>query len=131
MLTWTIPQLKLPSKLGRLPTLIGEPAGGSLTADQWLVFATIVAPIIIPLLWQEYLDDSVLDDPTIRAEKIATVMQAKKAAAKEAREKANCVRDSLPQASGSGRPQRTRRPTARAAVSTLCLRICWFETHCN
>lgn len=40
-------QLKMPAKLGRLPSLIGEPAGGSLTADQWLVFATVVAPLAV------------------------------------------------------------------------------------
>ncbi|KAI0323378.1 hypothetical protein GY45DRAFT_1376364 [Cubamyces sp. BRFM 1775] len=39
-------ELSLPSKLGRLPRLIGEPAGGSLTADQWLILATIVGPLI-------------------------------------------------------------------------------------
>ncbi|KAJ6463709.1 hypothetical protein C8R47DRAFT_1079854 [Mycena vitilis] len=40
-------QLKLPANLGRLPSLIGEPAGGSLTADQpeWLIFATVVPPL--------------------------------------------------------------------------------------
>lgn len=37
----------MPAKLGRLPSLIGEPAGGSLTADQWLVFVTVVAPIAV------------------------------------------------------------------------------------
>lgn len=37
----------MPAKLGRLPSLIGEPAGGSLTADQWLVFATVVAPLAV------------------------------------------------------------------------------------
>lgn len=37
----------MPAKLGRLPNLIGEPAGGSLTADQWLVFATVVAPLAV------------------------------------------------------------------------------------
>jgi hypothetical protein len=40
-------QLKMPAKLGRLPNLIGEPAGGSLTADQWLNFATVVAPLAV------------------------------------------------------------------------------------
>lgn len=40
-------QLSIPAKLGRLPSLIGEPAGGSLTADQWLVFATVVAPLAV------------------------------------------------------------------------------------
>ena len=37
----------MPAKLGRLPSLIGEPAGGSLTADQWLVFATVVVPLAV------------------------------------------------------------------------------------
>lgn len=40
-------QLSLPSKLGRLPRLIGEPAGGSLTADQWLILATVVGPLAV------------------------------------------------------------------------------------
>jgi hypothetical protein len=39
----------MPSYLGRLPALISEPAGGSLTADQWLVMATVVAPIAVSL----------------------------------------------------------------------------------
>jgi hypothetical protein len=43
----TLFQLKMPAKLGRLPGLIGEPAGGSLTADQWLIFATVVAPLAV------------------------------------------------------------------------------------
>src|SRR5882762_1761841 len=37
----------MPAKLGRLPNLIGKPAGGSLTADQWLTFATVVAPLAV------------------------------------------------------------------------------------
>lgn len=40
-------QLDLPARLGRLPSLIGEPAGGSLTADQWLVFVLVVAPLAV------------------------------------------------------------------------------------
>ena len=40
-------QLSLPATIGRLPTLIGVPAGGSLTADQWMILATIVAPLIV------------------------------------------------------------------------------------
>ncbi|KAF8055688.1 hypothetical protein FPV67DRAFT_1679823 [Lyophyllum atratum] len=46
--------MRLPSYLGRLPAMMGEPAGGSLTADQWLVAATIVCPLIIPQIWDEY-----------------------------------------------------------------------------
>ncbi|KAI0736043.1 hypothetical protein C8Q76DRAFT_297214 [Earliella scabrosa] len=44
-------KLSLPTKLGRLPRLVGEPAGGSLTADQWLIMATVVGPLAIPELW--------------------------------------------------------------------------------
>lgn len=40
-------QLEIPAKLGRLPKLMGEPAGGSLTADQWKVFITVIAPIAV------------------------------------------------------------------------------------
>ena len=40
-------QFQMPSYLGRLPALIGEPAGGSLTADQWLLMATVVAPVAV------------------------------------------------------------------------------------
>lgn len=43
-------QLDMPARLGRLPALVGEPAGGSLTADQWLVFATVVAPFAVRTL---------------------------------------------------------------------------------
>jgi len=37
----------MPARLGRLLNLIGEPAGGSLTADQWFLFATVVAPLAV------------------------------------------------------------------------------------
>lgn len=35
--------------MGRLPALMGQPAGGSLTADQWLIAATVVCPIAVRL----------------------------------------------------------------------------------
>lgn len=37
----------MPAYLGRLPALVGEPAGGSLTADQWMLLATVVGPIAV------------------------------------------------------------------------------------
>ncbi len=40
-------QVKLPAYLGRLPALMGIPAGGSLTADQWLLMATVVGPVAV------------------------------------------------------------------------------------
>jgi hypothetical protein len=40
-------QFSLPAYLGRLPAMMGVPAGGSLTADQWLLMATVVGPIAV------------------------------------------------------------------------------------
>jgi hypothetical protein len=77
---------------------MGGPAGGSLTADQWLVFATVVAPLAvrtlhcshvalqltllqIPQIWQDYLgDDSELVIPH-RSQMISASIQKKRAAA--------------------------------------------------
>ena len=42
-------QLQIPGYLGRLPSLMGIPAGGSLTADQWLIAALIVLPVAVRL----------------------------------------------------------------------------------
>jgi hypothetical protein len=36
--------------------MMGEPAGGSLTADQWLVAATIVCPIIVSLHFRSVIN---------------------------------------------------------------------------
>lgn len=33
--------------MGRLPALMGIPAGGSLTADQWSIAATVVLPLAV------------------------------------------------------------------------------------
>ncbi|KAJ7816338.1 hypothetical protein B0H13DRAFT_1923633 [Mycena leptocephala] len=98
-------KLKLPAHLGRLPSLIGEPAGGSLTADQWLVFCTIVAPLIIPQFWQEYIpEESPQELAQRRAREITAILEAKRAAAAAARQKAQAPAG-----------KRVRRPTARAA----------------
>ncbi|KAG0693068.1 hypothetical protein DFH29DRAFT_881751 [Suillus ampliporus] len=45
----------IPSSCGKLPTDIGMPSGGSLTADQWLLLSTVYGPIIIPQLWSTCL----------------------------------------------------------------------------
>ncbi|THU81926.1 hypothetical protein K435DRAFT_692588, partial [Dendrothele bispora CBS 962.96] len=116
-------QLTLPSKLGRLPRLIGEPAGGSLTADQWLIFATIVAPLAIPQLWQDYLPS---EPPEVvasrRASAIMANLEARRAAAAAARAASldNVAEDQV--ATGEGHVEveeqmgkRSRRPTERAA----------------
>ncbi|KAJ7881722.1 hypothetical protein B0H14DRAFT_2565632 [Mycena olivaceomarginata] len=79
-------QLRLPAKLGRLPNLIGEAAGGSLTADQWLNFITVVAPLAIPQLWQEYHSDEPAEVLVLRrAREISSALKAKKEAAAAAR----------------------------------------------
>ncbi|KAJ7739013.1 hypothetical protein B0H16DRAFT_1729688 [Mycena metata] len=100
-------KLKLPAHLGRLPSLIGEPAGGSLTAEQWLVFAKIVAPLIIPQLWAEYIPEETPQElAQRRARDIAATLEAKRAAAAAARQAAPAV-----PAAG----KRSRKPSAKAA----------------
>ncbi|KIO00608.1 hypothetical protein M404DRAFT_29307 [Pisolithus tinctorius Marx 270] len=42
---------EIPSSCGKLPMDIGVPAGSSLTANQWLLLATVYGPIAIPQLW--------------------------------------------------------------------------------
>lgn len=27
--------------------MVGEPAGGSLTADQWMILATVIGPLVV------------------------------------------------------------------------------------
>ncbi|KAJ7318502.1 hypothetical protein DFH08DRAFT_819781 [Mycena albidolilacea] len=79
--------LTLPAHLGRLPSLIGEPAGGSLTADQWLVFSIVVAPLISLQLWQEYIpEESPQELAQWRAREIAATLEAKQATAAAARQ---------------------------------------------
>ncbi|KAI6041804.1 hypothetical protein EDC04DRAFT_2892688 [Pisolithus marmoratus] len=48
-------KFEIPTSCGKLPTNIGIPAGGSLTADQWLLLATVYGPIVIPQLWSTCL----------------------------------------------------------------------------
>jgi hypothetical protein len=47
--------VKLPAYLGRLPSLMGVPAGGSLTADQWLLMATVVGPVAVCFLVDNFM----------------------------------------------------------------------------
>ncbi|KAL4073275.1 hypothetical protein V8B97DRAFT_2023066 [Scleroderma yunnanense] len=49
---------EIPTSCEKLPTDIGIPAGGSLTADQWLLLATVYGPIAIPHLWNVCLSDA-------------------------------------------------------------------------
>lgn len=47
----------VPTSCGKLPTDIGTPAGGSLTADRWLLLATVYGPVVIPQLWSACLPE--------------------------------------------------------------------------
>lgn len=99
-------QIIMPAELGRLPSLIGIPAGGSLTADQWLLLAVVVAPVAvhayphicqqcltnffvpqIPQLWHDYMPKNIEGQRLQRAALIASKIakQTKKAEAQKAR----------------------------------------------
>ncbi|TFK47537.1 hypothetical protein OE88DRAFT_1714432 [Heliocybe sulcata] len=75
-------QFQLPAKLGHLPSLIGEPAGGSLTADQWRILATVVSPLVI---WAEYMPEMLEVTVSERQQTICKVQDDKKTAAAAAR----------------------------------------------
>ncbi|KAI0628591.1 hypothetical protein C8Q77DRAFT_1162009 [Trametes polyzona] len=95
-------QLNLPSRLGRLPRLVGEPAGGSLTADQWLNLATVVAPLALPELWdccsQEDKDEFIRRRQQLIHKKVIACRESK-------------ARQTRPQLRQS---DRARRPTEKA-----------------
>ncbi|KAJ7749137.1 hypothetical protein B0H16DRAFT_1461303 [Mycena metata] len=127
-------ELHLPAFLGRLPGLMGIPAGGSLTADQWLVAAVIVCPILVPQIWAEYMPDDVSEVlsrriPGIKAsitekrEKAAAGRKRKAAAAALLKEAQPVAAPPAPATAGGAvtvapqantRSQRTRRKTQRA-----------------
>ncbi|KAI0764182.1 hypothetical protein BD413DRAFT_494895 [Trametes elegans] len=77
-------KLNLPSKLGRLPRLVGEPAGGSLTADQWLILATVVSPLVLPEIWSEVLKsdfpESFLQERLTRIGKVTAIRKERQRA---------------------------------------------------
>ncbi|KAF8066846.1 hypothetical protein FPV67DRAFT_1670313 [Lyophyllum atratum] len=109
-------ELKMPAKLGRLPSLIGEPAGGSLTADQWLVFVTVVAPLAVPQIWEDYFTDSQPDIVAHRTSEITAANAKKRVAAAAARQKRLATQ---PQTQPLTRPQRMRKQTARAQAMDI------------
>ncbi|KAK0470420.1 uncharacterized protein EV420DRAFT_1616565 [Desarmillaria tabescens] len=88
-------QLNIPAYLGRLPAMMGEPAGGSLTADQWLIAATIVCPIIIPQIWSKYCPDPVEADIVLacQIDNLAQEIEDQKAAARKAAAEARKAKD--------------------------------------
>ncbi|KAI0363300.1 hypothetical protein BV20DRAFT_1058164 [Pilatotrama ljubarskyi] len=124
-------ELTLPSKLGRLPRLVGEPAGGSLTADQWLILATVVGPLALPELWE--VQNNVDVDPEFLKQRLNTIhegvtrkkmqQQAKKSGAPAATNKPKAkqrakstTKESEQQPRRSSRP---RKPTEKAQDMVL------------
>ncbi|KAI6034173.1 hypothetical protein BKA83DRAFT_55423, partial [Pisolithus microcarpus] len=77
----------IPSSCGKLPTDIGIPAGGSLTADQWLLLATVYGPIVIPQIWSTYLPVTASSEALTR--RLAVVEKAETQKQLEVARKAN------------------------------------------
>ncbi|TDL17694.1 hypothetical protein BD410DRAFT_807179 [Rickenella mellea] len=48
---------EMPAWVARLPREVGYPAGGSLTADEWKGLALVYCPVVIPLIWGEFLSE--------------------------------------------------------------------------
>ncbi|KIK74364.1 hypothetical protein PAXRUDRAFT_19955 [Paxillus rubicundulus Ve08.2h10] len=48
----------VPLWAGKLPLCVGEPAGGSLTADEYKFTATTAWPIIIPVVWDAFATEA-------------------------------------------------------------------------
>ncbi|RPD54017.1 hypothetical protein L227DRAFT_512414 [Lentinus tigrinus ALCF2SS1-6] len=93
--------LRLPRKLGRLPHLIGEPAGGSLTSEQWLILTTIIGPMLFPHIWADCIPDPDGSRLASRLEHIASVFKKRK----EVQEQKQSQRN--PSASGNNRPRQS------------------------
>ncbi|KAL5512094.1 hypothetical protein ACEPAG_3615 [Sanghuangporus baumii] len=47
-------EFEMPSWLGRLPSEVGYPAAGSLSADEYKTLALVYRPIVIPFVWSEW-----------------------------------------------------------------------------
>ncbi|EJF57317.1 hypothetical protein DICSQDRAFT_35914, partial [Dichomitus squalens LYAD-421 SS1] len=50
-----------PEWAGRLPLRVGEPAGGSLTADEYKLLIVCPGMIILPLIWDQCIQEAVKD----------------------------------------------------------------------
>ncbi|KAG2092753.1 hypothetical protein BD769DRAFT_1678950 [Suillus cothurnatus] len=51
-------QFEVPLWVGQLPSHVGEPAGGSLTVDEYKLAVTYTWPIVITIVWDMYLEAS-------------------------------------------------------------------------
>ncbi|KIJ57838.1 hypothetical protein HYDPIDRAFT_171515, partial [Hydnomerulius pinastri MD-312] len=57
-------QFEAPLWAGKLPLRVGEPAGGSLTADEYKFAATTAWPVIIPVVWDSFIEEAEKDYST-------------------------------------------------------------------
>ncbi|OSD01435.1 hypothetical protein PYCCODRAFT_1425928 [Trametes coccinea BRFM310] len=115
-------ELTLPSRLGRLPRLIGEPAGGSLTADQWLILATVVGPLALPELWEGVATGGSHDDRFFQErldalqQRVAQRRKASRTAKRGSKRASKGHRTTMASASEPRRSTRARKPTEKAKV---------------
>ncbi|KAG2036333.1 hypothetical protein BDR03DRAFT_1011868 [Suillus americanus] len=68
----------VPGSCGKLPTDIGMPSGGSLTADQWLLLSTVYGPVIVPQLWSACLPSHADEELLNQQVALITQMEAEK-----------------------------------------------------
>ncbi|RXW14351.1 hypothetical protein EST38_g11510 [Candolleomyces aberdarensis] len=106
----------MPSYLGRLPSLVGIPAGGSLTADQWMLMATVIAPIAIPKIWHVYMSDPA----AARVQRAATIQARldKKAEARKQKQQKSKASGNTPAALETAPPSAIPAAANTSASST-------------
>ncbi|EPS99806.1 hypothetical protein FOMPIDRAFT_1030690 [Fomitopsis schrenkii] len=105
-------KLQIPAYMGRLPALMGQPAGGSLTADQWLIAATVVCPIALPQIWDEYCTGNA---EAVRLQRLGDFQMAAQKRKEDARKKRDAARAAAASGPSVRRSTRKRQRTARAA----------------
>ncbi|KAI0323219.1 hypothetical protein GY45DRAFT_1410608 [Cubamyces sp. BRFM 1775] len=118
----TLLYLTLPSRLGRLPRLIGEPAGGSLTADQWLILVTVVGPLALPELWEGIPADT--NDSDFFRERVETIRRhiIQRKTMRKGKKASNTTskdQSALGSATEPRRSTRVRKPTEKAKELVL------------
>ncbi|EKM56150.1 uncharacterized protein PHACADRAFT_196203 [Phanerochaete carnosa HHB-10118-sp] len=119
-------KMSLLAKVGRLPQLIGESASRSLTADQWLVLSTLIGPLAIPQIWQDYMSadpaailaackasiaSTIAEKRSAAAAKRKSAQQKKRTKGKATRKQTSPVAES---STATRRSQRACQPTNRA-----------------
>ncbi|KAI0309474.1 hypothetical protein OF83DRAFT_1158491, partial [Amylostereum chailletii] len=68
--------LEVPAWLGRLPLRVGEPAGGSLGADEYKMLITTPVAMLLPFVWNKFLPAATTDYVRAREKLDATQVVA-------------------------------------------------------